>query len=101
MTPRYLYLQEFPVTELTESLGCSQANPMEVTKALIEVSKAACCRFGVPSALKETVRSLINAPTVADLLVKPSDPPSDPRWERLASAIMPPLPERTYCVAEI
>lgn len=88
-----LHLQEFPVTELTEALECPRANAMEVTNALIELSKTACSRFGVPSALKETVRALINAPNVAELLVKPSDLPSDPRWERLAGAIMPPLPD--------
>lgn len=88
-----LNLQEFPVTELTEALGCPRANPMEVTKALIELSKIACSRFGVPSALKKTVGSLINAPDHEDLLTKPSNLPPDPRWERLASAIIPPVPD--------
>ncbi len=88
-----LNLQEFSVTELTEALGCPRANPMEVTKALIELSKIACSRFGVPSALKKTVGSLINAPDHEDLLTKPSNLPPDPRWERLASAIIPPVPD--------
>lgn len=66
---------------------------MEVTKALIELSTIACSRFGIPSASKETVRSLINAPDKADLLVKPPHLPTDARWERLASAIIPPAPD--------
>jgi hypothetical protein len=88
-----LNLQEFPVTELTEALGCPRANPMEVTKALIELGKIACSRFGVPSALKKTIGSLINASNHEDLLTKPSDLPPDTRWERLASAIIPPVPD--------
>jgi hypothetical protein len=85
-----LQLQEFPVTELTEALGCPRANPMEVTKALIELSKIACSRFGAPSSTKERVRALIDAPDQADLLAKTLDLPSDPRWDRLAAAIIPP-----------
>jgi hypothetical protein len=63
---------------------------MEVTRALIELSKTACSRFGTPSATKEAVRSLINAPNKAELLAKQIDLPPDARWERLASAIIPP-----------
>jgi len=88
-----LHLREFPVTELTKALGCPRENAMEVTKTLIELSTIACSRFGVPSALKKTIGSLINAPEHEDLLTKPSDLPPDPRWERLASAIIPPLPD--------
>ena len=62
-----LHLQEFPVTELTEALGCPRENAMEVTRALIDLSTIACSRFGIPSASKATVRSLINAPDKPDL----------------------------------
>ena len=43
--------------------------------------------------LKKTIGSLINAPNHEKLLTKPSDLPPEPRWERLASAIIPPVPD--------
>ena len=88
-----LHLKEYPVTELTKALGCPRENEMEVTRALIELSTIACSRFGVPWTSQEAVRSLINAPSKADLLAKPLHLPTDARWERLAEAILPPVPD--------
>lgn len=86
-----LRLQDFSVTELTEALGCPRANAMEVTRALVDLCKTAAIRFGVPPASRETIRKLIDAPDNSMLLVKTNDISSDPRWERLASCVVPPV----------
>ncbi len=89
----HLRPQEFPVTELSVALECRRSNEIEVTQALIGLCKAAVSRFGAPVATHKTVGELIGARSQSTLLCKSTDITPDPRWERLAHAIIPPLPD--------